>query len=328
MKQIDIVEPGGPEMLHLADGPIPMPRPGEVRIRVHAAGINRPDILQRRGLYPAPPGASPVPGLEVAGVIDAVAHDVDQPRVGDRVCALLAGGGYAEYATTPASQCLPVPDGLDFIQAAALPETTFTVWHNIFERGALQPGESLLVHGGSSGIGTTAIQIAAARGHRVFTTAGSAVKCAACLELGAQVAIPYHQQDFVEVVLDVTDGRGVDVVLDMVGGDYTARNMQCAAPDGRIVQIAMLQNARVQVDLRPLLVKRLTLTGSTLRARDATFKARLARSVEQQVWPLIEAGRVQPHIDMVFPLGRVSEAHQRMESGDHIGKIVLQVIEN
>jgi NADPH2:quinone reductase len=325
MRYINMDGFGGPEVLQLADGPVPEVAVDEVLIRVAAAGVNRPDVVQRRGHYPPPPGASPVLGLEVAGEIVSVGDDVTHWRPGDRVCALVAGGGYAEYATAPAAQCLPIPAGLDALSAAALPETCFTVWHNVFERGALREQETLLVHGGSSGIGTTAIQLAAARGHRVFATAGSTEKCRVCEQLGAERAIPYREQDFVEVVRELTGGRGVDVILDMVGGDYLPRNVACAAADGRIVNIAFLQGSRVELDFLPVMLKRLTLTGSTLRAREASFKAALAGSVQREIWPLLEAGRMAPHIHSVLPLEQAGAAHELMESSAHVGKIVLQV---
>jgi putative PIG3 family NAD(P)H quinone oxidoreductase len=323
MKVIEIERPGGPEVLRVAERDAPAPARGEVLIRVEAAGVNRPDVLQRQGHYPPPPGASDIPGLEVAGMVAALGAGVAGCCLDDRVCALLAGGGYAEYAVAPAAQCLPVPSGLDVVQAAALPETFFTVWTNVFERGGLKAGEALLVHGGSSGIGTAAIALAAARGARVLATAGTAEKCAACERLGAERAINYRSQDFVAAVREATSGRGVDVVLDMVGGDYTARNIECLAAGGRLVQIAFLRGSQVQVDLRPLMMKRLTLTGSTLRARSVEEKGAIAAALRREVWPLIEDGRVRPVIDSTFPLERAADAHRRMEAGEHIGKIVL-----
>ena len=325
MFAIEISAPGGPEVLALAERPQPVPGEGEVLIRVAAAGVNRPDVFQRLGSYPPPPGASDIPGLEVAGVIDQVGAGVTAWHVGDRVCALVAGGGYAEVCVAPAGQCLPVPAGLDMTQAAALPETVFTVWTNVFERGRLRAGETLLVHGGSSGIGTTAIQLAHARGARVFTTAGSAAKCEACRQLGAELAINYREEDFVKAVMTATDGRGVDVILDMVGGDYLARNLAALAFEGRLVQIATLQGAKATIDLRAIMQRRLTLTGSTLRARSVAEKSALAAAVRHHVWPLIESGRMQPLVHATWPLAQAAEAHRTMEAGEHIGKLVLLV---
>ncbi|SDJ58989.1 NAD(P)H-quinone oxidoreductase [Microbulbifer yueqingensis] len=323
MRFINLQGHGGPEVMELATGEKPEPRKGEVLIAVAAAGVNRPDVAQRQGLYPPPPDASPVLGLEVAGEVVEVGSGVSRWKVGDRVCALTNGGGYAEFAVAPAGQCLPVPKSLSMAEAAALPETCFTVWTNVFDRAHLQPGEILLVHGGSSGIGTTAIQIASALGSRVFTTAGSAEKCAACEELGAERAINYREEDFVEVVRALTDSHGADVILDMVGGDYVNRNIRLAATDGRIVNIAFLQGAEVQVNLWPMVAKRLTLTGSTLRPRSAEVKAAIASALEQTVWPLVEEGRVRPRIAETFALRQAAEAHRLMESSSHIGKIVL-----
>lgn len=325
MRYIDLPECGGPEMMQLADGEIPEAGAGEVLIRVAAAGVNRPDLIQRAGFYPPPPGASPVLGLEVAGEVAAVGEGVTRWHVGDRVCALTNGGGYAEFALAPAAQCLPVPDGLTAVEAAALPETFFTVWSNLMHRAQLKPGEVLLVHGGSSGIGTTAIQVAASLGVRVFATAGSADKCAACEKLGAERAINYREQDFVAEVLAATSGRGADVILDMVGGDYVDRNIQCAARDGRIVNIAFLAGAKVEVNMLPVMVKRLTLTGSTLRPQPPEVKAAIARDLEARVWPLIAAGKIRPQIAATFPLAEVAAAHRLMASSNHIGKIVLTV---
>jgi NADPH:quinone reductase len=325
MAAVEIAQPGGPEVLRPARRPRPRPGPGEVLIAVEAAGVNRPDVLQRQGHYPPPPGASDIPGLEVAGGIAELGDGVREWSVGDRVCALLAGGGYAELALAPAPQCLPIPAGLTAVEAAALPETFFTVWTNVFERGRLRAGETLLVHGGSSGIGTAAIALARAKGARVFATAGSADKCAACERLGAERAIDYRQEDFVEVVRAATGGRGVDVVLDMVGGDYTPRNLACLATDGRLVQIAFLRGPQVQVDLRAVLQRRLTITGSSLRPRSVDEKGALARAVREHVWPLIEDGRVRPVVHATFPLEQAAAAHRLMESSAHIGKIVLAV---
>jgi putative PIG3 family NAD(P)H quinone oxidoreductase len=314
---------GGPEQFTTERRPIPTPEPGEVLIRVAAAGVNRPDLLQRMGKYPPPPGASDILGLEVAGTIVAVGLDAEGWREGDRVCALLAGGGYAQFATAPAGQCLPVPDGLTLAEAASLPETAFTVFHNVVENGHFQPGQTVLVHGGTSGIGVMAIQMVTALGGRAIATAGSAHKAKACLDLGAIEAVNYTEQDFVKVVRLATDGRGADVILDMVGGDYLPRNMDAAAVGGRIVQIAFLRGAKAQIDLATLMQKRLVLTGSTLRTRDLATKARIAAQVRQQVWPLIGSGAIRPLIDSVFPLTQAAEAHRRMESSAHIGKIVL-----
>ena len=323
MLAIEIREPGGPEVLVPVDRPRPEPAPGEVLIRVAAAGVNRPDVLQRRGHYPPPPGASDIPGLEVAGVIEAVGPDAGEWQVGDRVCALVAGGGYAEYCAAPAAQCLPIPRSLSFIQAAALPEALFTVWTNVFERGRLQAGESILVHGGSSGIGTTAIQLARAFGARVFATAGTAEKCAACERLGAERAVNYRETDFAEAVRQLTGGRGVDVILDIVGGEYLARNLDSLAPDGRLVVIAVMGGARAPLDLLPVLQRRLTITGSTLRPRPVAAKGAIARALRRHVWPLLESGAVAPLIYQVFPLRQAADAHRVMESSRHIGKLVL-----
>lgn len=323
MAVVEIARPGGPEVLRAAARPRPRPGPGEVLIEVEAAGVNRPDVLQRQGHYPPPPGASDLPGLEVAGTIVEVGEGAGEWSAGDRVCALLAGGGYAQYAAAPAPQCLPIPRGLDAVQAAALPETFFTVWTNVFERGRLREGETLLVHGGSSGIGTAAIALAHAFGARVLATAGSAQKCAACLALGAERAVNYREEDFVAAVKDATSGRGADVILDMVGGDYTPRNLECLALEGRLVQIAFLHGSKVQIDLMTVMQKRLTVTGSTLRARTVDQKGAIARALRERVWPLIEAGRVRPLVHATFPLEQAADAHRLMESGVHIGKIVL-----
>lgn len=323
MTAVEIREPGPPTVLRAGRRPVPQPKPGEVLIRVAAAGVNRPDVLQRKGLYPPPPGASDIPGLEVAGVVVAVADGVKEPAVGARVCALLAGGGYAEYATAPAVQCLPAPAQLSLEEAAVLPETFFTVWYNVFERARLRAGETLLVHGGASGIGTTAILLGKAFGARVVVTAGSAAKCAACRELGADHAINYRLGDFVEATLRATDGRGADVILDMVGGDYVARNVAAAAVAGRIALIAHQGGAKAEIDLRPLMVKRLQLSASTLRAQSVESKGRLAAALRQQVWPLFATKRLKPLIHARFPLADAAGAHELMESDAHIGKIVL-----
>lgn len=325
MTAIEIATPGAPDVLRPVRLPLPAPGPGEVLIAVRAAGVNRPDVIQRKGAYPPPPGASPLPGLEVAGEIAALGAGVSAWSVGDAVCALLAGGGYAEYAAAPAAQCLAVPDGLSMVEAASLPETFFTVWSNLFDRAHLQAGETVLVHGGTSGIGIAAIQMATAFGATVLATAGTAEKCAACVRLGATRAINYREQDFVEVVRAATGGRGADVILDMVGGEYVARNIKAAAPDGRIVQIAFLGGSKVTLDLMALMRNRITLTGSTLRPREIAFKAAIARNLREKVWPLIAAGRIRPVIDSVFPLADAARAHERMESSAHIGKIVLEV---
>jgi len=325
MTAIEIASPGGPEVLRPVPRPTPHPGPREVLIAVAAAGVNRPDLLQRQGRYAPPPGASDIPGLEVAGQVAARGKDVEGWKEGDAVCALVAGGGYAEYCAAPVPQCLPVPEGLDLVRAAALPETVFTVWTNVFERGRLSAGETLLVHGGASGIGTTAIQMARARGVRVLATAGTPEKCAACERLGAERAIDYTREDFVAVVGERTSGRGVDVILDMVGGDYLPRNLASLAPDGRLVQIAFLKGPRGEVDLTPILHRRLTVTGSTLRARSIEEKGRIARAVRESVWPLVEKGEVRPVLHATFPLAAAAEAHRLLESGTHVGKIVLTV---
>lgn len=323
MRAIEISQPGAPDVLKPGTRPTPTPADGEVLIQVAAAGVNRPDVAQRQGRYPPPPGASDIPGLEVSGTIVALGASVTQWRAGDQVCALVSGGGYAEYCAAPAGQCLPVPRGLSLAEAASLPETFFTVWVNVFDRGRLAPGETLLVQGGSSGIGVAAIQIAKALGHRVFVTAGSPEKCAACERLGADRAINYKTEDFVEVIDRETSGRGVDVILDMVGGDYLARELKCLAEEGRISLIASLGGAKGTVFIPELTRKRLTVTGSTLRPRPVEYKAAVARSLRERVWPLIEAGRIKPVIHACFPLDEAAQAHALMESGTHIGKIVL-----
>jgi len=323
MTYIDIAEPGGPEVLRPATGPLPTPGPGEVLVKVAAAGVNRPDVLQRKGGYPPPPGASPVPGLEIAGVVAASGPETNRYKVGDRVTALVPGGGYAEFCTVAEANALPVPRGLSMVEAAGIPETFFTVWTNVFDRGQLKAGEVFLVHGGSSGIGTTAIQIASRLGARVFATAGSAEKCAACEKLGAERGINYREEDFVEVVRSATEKKGADVILDMVGGDYIERNIKVAARDGRIVNIAYLNGSKATVDFMPVMLKRLTLTGSTLRIRPVAEKAVIAQALEARVWPLIEAGKIRPEIFKTFPLEEAAEAHRLMETSQHIGKIVL-----
>jgi NADPH2:quinone reductase len=325
MRAVEIGAYGGPEVLRISSRPLPELKPGEVLIKTAAAGVNRPDLLQRQGHYPPPPGASDIPGLEVAGTIAKLGEKVSGWKVGDEVCALLAGGGYAEYCAVPAPQCLPVPKGLSLAQAASLPETFFTVWSNVFERAAIRPGETLLVQGGTSGIGVAAIQMARAFGHRVFATAGSAEKCAACVALGAERAINYKTEDFVEVVKNSTGGKGVSVILDMVGGDYVPRELKALADDGRIVFIAYLGGSKATVDLGEILRRRLTLTGSALRARPVEFKAQIADALRAKVWPLIEAGKIKPVIYATFKLSEAAKAHLLMESGAHIGKIVLVV---
>jgi len=323
MTVIEAKGSGGPEVLVAGTRPLPEPGPGEVLIEVEAAGINRPDVLQRQGLYPAPKGASDLLGLEVAGKVVKLGPGATRFQVGDLVCALVNGGGYAEYAVAPEATTLPVPPGLTLIEAAALPETVFTVWHNVFERANLQPGEWLLVHGGTSGIGTTAIQIASALGAKVMVTVGSAEKARAAEALGAVRAVNYAQEDFVEAVRVETGGHGANVILDMVGGDYVDRNLRAAALDGRIVQIAFLKGSKVDVDLMRLMLRRLTLTGSTLRAQTPEAKARMAKGVEERIWPLIAQGKLKPVIDSTFPLKDAAEAHRRIDDPGHIGKIVL-----
>ena len=323
MIAIEISQPGEPEVLVPVERPKPALAAGEVLIKVAAAGVNRPDVFQRRGRYPPPPGASDIPGLEVSGIIEAIGADVHDWRVGDSVCALVAGGGYAELCAAPAPQCLPVPRGLDLVTAAAIPETFFTVWTNVFERGRLLSGESILVHGGSSGIGTTAIQLARARGSRVFATAGSAEKCAACERLGAERAVNYREADFVAVIRELTAGRGVDVVLDMVGGDYFQRNIDALGLEGRLVEIATLHGVKAELNIQTIMQRRLTITGSTLRARPVADKGAIAAALRQHVWPLIESGAVKPIVHATFPLRDAAEAHRVMESSAHIGKLVL-----
>jgi NADPH2:quinone reductase len=304
---------------------VPTPSANQVLIKVAAAGVSRPDVVQRIGMYPPPPGASDIPGLEVAGTIQALGADVDHLHVGDRVCALVTGGGYAEYCLGSAALCLPVPEGLSFIQAAALPETFFTVWSNIFDRAHLRPGETLLVHGGTSGIGTAAIQLSKAFGAKVIVTAGSKAKCDFCLQLGADAAINYKEQDFVEEIKQLTVNRGVDVILDMIGGGYFPRNLKCMADDARLVQIAVQNGPKAEINLVPVMLKRLTITGSTLRARDDAFKAAIASQLLEKVWPLLSSGTIKPVIHSTFALTDAAKAHQLMESSRHIGKIILTV---
>lgn len=325
MTAVAITEPGGPLVLKPQERAVPTPGQGEILIRVRAAGVNRPDVMQRKGLYPAPPGASDLPGLEVAGEVAAVGDGVHRWRLGDAVTALTPGGGYAEYCRVHETNALPVPSGFTLTEAAALPETFFTVWHNVFQRGRLKAGEWLLVHGGTSGIGTAAIQLATAFGARVIATAGSAEKCAACVDLGAARAVNYKEEDFVAVVREATQGHGADVILDMVGGVYVTRNYRAAAEDGRIVQIAFQGGAKTEADFTQLMIKRLTHTGSTLRPRPVSFKAQVAAELEDKVWPLLAERRVAPVMDMIFPLSEAWRAHERMEAGEHVGKIVLDV---
>ena len=325
MTAIDPAAPGGPDVLVAVTRPVPQPGPDEVLVKVAAAGVNRPDVLQRLGLYPMPPGVPTIPGLEIAGIVVAVGGAVERWRIGDAVCALVAGGGYAEYCTAPAGQCLPVPAGMAMTDAAGLPETWFTVWSNVMDRGHARPGETLLVHGGTSGIGVTAIQLGSALGMAVIVTAGNADKCAAALRLGAAHAIDYNAQDFVAEVVRITDARGVDLVLDMVGGDYLPRNLQCLADDGRHVSIAFQRGPRADLDLSAIMRKRLTLTGSMLRPRPISFKTAIAETLEGAIWPEFEARRLVPVTDRVFALADAAEAHRRMEAGAHVGKIVLAV---
>ncbi len=325
MTAIAISKPGGPEVLVPEQRPVPRPSPGEVLLKVEAAGVNRPDVMQRRGLYPPPAGASDIPGLEIAGTVVALGEGASRFKIGDCLCALVSGGGYAEYCTAPEATCLPIPTGLSAPEAAALPETVFTVWSNVFERGGLKAGEWLLVHGGSSGIGTTAIQLAKAFGARVIVTAGSDEKCDACLKLGADVAVNYNTKDFVPEVKSATAGKGANVILDIIGGPYIQKNYEAAAVDGRIVQIAFQKGSKAEVDFMRVMLKRLTHTGSTLRSRPLSEKAALSAAVVEKVWPLVTAGTVRPVMDQGFPLKDAAAAHARMDSSAHIGKIVLTV---
>jgi len=325
MTAIEISKPGGPEVLVPIERPVPQPGHGEVLIKVQAAAVNRPDVMQRKGQYPPPPGASDIPGLEIAGTVAAAGPGVDRFKVGDAVCGLVAGGGYATYCVAPAVQCLPVPKGLSMVEAAAIPETFMTVWPNLFERGRLQGGESVLVHGGSSGIGTTAIQLASAAGARVFATAGSKAKCDACVSLGAERGIDYKSEDFVAVVKQLTQGKGVDVVIDIIGAEYFAKNLDVLGVEGRLVQIATQSGLKAEINLLAVMQKRLHLSGSTLRPRPIQDKARIARLLEEHAWPLFETGRIKPVIDSTYPLAKAAEAHARMDSSQHIGKIVLTV---
>jgi len=325
MRTVAMNGSGAPEVMSLAMGPVPRPGVGEVLVKVRAAGVNRPDVIQRMGLYPPPPGASPILGLEVSGIVAAVGEGVAWPPVGAEICALVSGGGYAEYCLAPAPQCLPVPKPLSLVEAGGLPETFFTVWTNVFERGALKSGESFLVHGGTSGIGTTAIQLAHQFGARVLATAGSDEKCAFCKTIGADEAINYRTQDFGAEVKRLTQGKGVALILDMVGGTYLEKNVRCLALEGRLVQIAFLQESRVSFDFMPVMLKRLTLTGSTLRPRSVAEKGAIAEALRRKVWPLLDAGTVRPIIYRTFPLDQVAEAHRLMESSQHIGKILLEI---
>lgn len=323
MTVIEILEPGGPEALVVGQRPVPRPGEGEVLVEVAAAGVNFPDVMQRRGKYPPPPGASDIPGLEIAGAVVEAGPKVDAFGPGDEVCALVSGGGYAEYCTAPAPQCLPVPHGLDMVAAAAIPETFFTAWTNLIDGGRLKEGESVLIHGGSGGIGTAAIQIARVVGARVFATARTAEKCAMCEELGAERGINYQGEDFVEIVAQITDGRGVDVILDIVAGDYVARNLKALAMEGRLVQVAVQKGPKAEVPIFMIMQKRLTFTGSTLRPRSVAQKGAIAAAVKEKLWPRFESGGIKPLIHTTFPLAQASEAHALMESSAHIGKIVL-----
>jgi len=326
MQAIEITEPGEADVLVPGTRPVPQPAAGEVLVRVAAAGVNRPDVAQRKGVYPPPPGASDIPGLEISGEVVALGDGVTEFAIGDAVCALVAGGGYAEYCAAPVPQTLPVPEGMDLVAAAGLPETFFTVWSNIFDRARFAPGEAVLIHGGSSGIGTTAIQLCKAFGaSAVFTTVGSAEKAAFCETLGATRAIDYRQQDFVEEIRALTDKAGVDVILDMIGGEYLNRNVSCMKPDGRLVQIALMGGAKGELNLGRVMMNRLTVTGSTLRARSVAFKGEIAAALREKVWPLLEAGDIAPVIHRTFPLAEAAAAHALMEESSHIGKIILEI---
>lgn len=325
MQAIEIAEPGEPDVLRLGERPVPVPAPGQILIEVAYAGVNRPDVLQRLGRYPPPPGAPDIPGLEIAGTVVALGDGVDPAMLGERVCALVTGGGYAEYALAVAEHCLSVPDALPLAEAAALPETLFTVWHNAFQRGGASEGETLLVHGGTSGIGTMAIKLGKLFGLTAIVTCGSDAKCAAALALGADHAIDYRAADFVEAVKALTGGRGAELCLDMVAGEYTQRNLDCLADDGRLVTIAVLGGARAEVNMARLMVHRQTITGSTLRGRTDAFKAALAAEIRREVWPLVAEGRLRPAMDCIYPLAEAAAAHARMEAGEHVGKIVLEV---
>ena len=323
MRAVEVSSPGGPEVLKPVQRPVPQPRAGEILVRVAAAGVNRPDVLQRMGNYAVPPDASDLPGLEIAGTVVALGSGANAWRIGDQVCALVHGGGYAEYCTVPEVQALPVPKGLTLTEAASLPETFFTVYSNVFERGGLKPGEVFLVQGGSSGIGVTAIQMVAAMGNRVFATAGSDEKCAACVQLGAEKAFNYRTQDWAAELKVATGGKGVNVILDMVGGDYVPKELKSLAEDGRLVMIAFLRGNKTELDINEVMRKRLQITGSTLRPRSVEFKGQVARALRERIWPLIDAGKIKPVLYKTFPLEKASEAHALMESSQHIGKIVL-----
>jgi NADPH2:quinone reductase len=324
MKAVIVTQPGDPSVLQLAERPTPTYTANEVLIKVMAAGVNRPDIKQREGKYPPPAGVvQDIPGLEIAGIVEAIGHNVTKWKIGDKVCALVAGGGYAEYCAAPEGQCLPIPDNLSFIEAASLPETFFTVWSNVFDRAALKGEETLLVHGGSSGIGVAAIQMANALGHRVYVTAGSDEKCRFCEQLGAAKAINYKKENFTAVIEQVTNGKGVDVILDMIGGDYTPGNIRSLAVEGRLVMINAMNGKDAQVDLTQIMIKRLVITGSTLRARDVAFKNSIANKLQETIWPLLASGVIKPVIDSVFKSGEAAAAHKLMESSAHTGKIVL-----
>lgn len=325
MRAVEITKPGGPEVLKVVDRPQPKPKANEILVKVAAAGVNRPDVLQRSGNYPVPPDASDLPGLEIAGEVVALGSSAKEFHLGDKVCALVHGGGYAEYCVAPEVQALPVPKGLTLVQAASLPETFFTVWANVYDRAKLAPGESLLVQGGTSGIGVAAIQMAAATRNRVFATAGSDEKCAACVRLGAEKALNYRTEDWSSEVLAATGGKGVNVILDMVGGDYVPRELKCLAEDGRLVFIAYLRGPKTELNIDAVMRKRLTISGSTLRPRPVEFKGHIARNLREKIWPLIEAGRIKPEIYTTFPLEQAAEAHRLMESSQHIGKLVLTV---
>ncbi|HCO58043.1 MAG TPA: NAD(P)H-quinone oxidoreductase [Burkholderiales bacterium] len=326
MKQVEISGPGGPEVLNLVDGPLPDPGTGEVLIKVYAAGVNRPDVFQRQGKYNPPAGASPIPGLEVAGEIVKLGTGVTEFGLGDRVCALVSGGGYAEFCVAPVPQVLPIPTGLTFIEASGIPENYFTVWTNVFDRGQLQKGETILIHGGSSGIGTTAIQLCHQFGARIISTAGSDEKCAVCKSLGADHVINYKTQDFEAETKAITGGKGANVILDMVGGNYIQKNINCLALEGRLIQIAFLQSSINQLDLMAVMTKRLTITGSTLRPRTVEQKGEIARALSKEIWPLFNDKKIKVLVDTVLPLSRASDAHALMESSTHIGKIVLEVV--
>jgi putative PIG3 family NAD(P)H quinone oxidoreductase len=325
MRAIEIIQHNNANSLQLRESPLPTPLEKQVLIKVKAAGVNRPDLLQRQGVYPPPLGASPILGLEVAGTIIEIGNAVSYFKVGDQVCALVNGGGYAEYCLAAADCCLPIPQGFSFIEAAALPETFFTVWSNVFERGKLSIGETLLVHGGGSGIGTTAIQLAKALGNKVYVTAGSEEKCQCCIELGADAAIDYRNEEFVERIKQLTSGKGVDVILDMIGGDYFPRNLQCLAVEGRLVQIAIQNGAKSEINLWSVMLKRQTITGSTLRARDDSYKGQIANQLHDKVWPLLANGQIKPVIDAVYPLAEAEAAHARMTNNQHFGKIILEI---